>query len=104
MVVPSGAKISMPVWPGWNPWLTPVFGGDTVIGQASFGTFLLVIVTLGAPVAVMNPDDELNVGASVDIDGGTGEPVPAFVGTGTGSLALAAVTVADPSGTGISRR
>src|SRR5215218_5252678 len=86
--------MSIPVWPGRKPWLMPIFGGATVSGQESFGTFLLVTVTVGAPVAVMTLGVE-NMPASVEADGGVGEPVPASGGAmGTGSLLLAAVSCA----------
>src|SRR5688572_3035707 len=103
--------MSMPVWPGLNAWLTPLFGGLTVTGQASFGTLRFVTTTVGAPVGVMMPGTE----SSEDIaetEGGVGEPVPASAGIGTGSSALAAWsgagTKAGSAGgftaTGISRR
>src|SRR3954468_1842242 len=83
--------MSMPVWPGKKPRLIPIFGGVTVKGQASFGTFLVATVTVGAPVdermlGVWSSDD------SVDADGGVGEPDAAFASIGTGSLLLAAVS------------
>src|SRR5437763_16665210 len=84
--------MSMPVWPGWNPWLTPVFGGATAIGQVSLGIFLLVTVMVVVPVDAAATGDWISMGAIVEISGGTGEPVPASTGTGTGSLALAAVS------------
>src|SRR5690349_18926183 len=104
----------MPVWPGRKPWLTPIEGGLSAIGQASFGTFLFVTVTVGVPV------DARILGAwnrpsTVEADGGVGEPVPASGGgvIGTGSLLLAAESGAgvnagselgDFRGTGISSR
>src|SRR5215208_283443 len=81
----------MPVWPGKKPRLMPIFGGATVSGQESFGTFLFVTVTVGAPVAVITLG-VWNMPASVEADGGVGEPLPASGGgvIGTGSLLLAA--------------
>src|SRR4051812_28222762 len=86
--------MSMPVCPGWKPRLIPIFGGLTVNGQASLGTFLLVTVTVGAPVdermlGVWSSDD------SVEADGGVGEPVAPSEDAeiGVGSLLLAAVSV-----------
>src|SRR5215204_2598599 len=85
--------MSIPVWPGKKPRLTPIFGGFNGIGQASFGIFRFVTVTVGAPVAVMMPG-AWSIGAIVEISGGVGEPVAAFAGgaIGTGSVLLAAVS------------
>src|SRR5689334_17596023 len=83
--------MSMPVWPGWKPWLMPLLGGAIGTGQASFGTFRFVTVTLGAPVEARTLGATIS-GAIVAITGGVGEPVPAFAGgaIGTGSALLAA--------------
>src|SRR5215212_1440100 len=70
----------------------PLLGGLIGIGQASFGTVLFVTVTVGMPVAVMTPGAVMS-GAIAEINGGVGEPVPAFGGAvGTGSALLAAVS------------
>src|SRR4051794_33898839 len=85
--------MSIPVCRGPNPWLTPLFGGLMGIGQDSLDIFLLVTVTMGAPVDTMNVGVDASV-VRAEICGGVGEPVPAFAGgaIGTGSALLAAVS------------
>src|SRR5581483_64627 len=94
--------MSIPVWPGRKPWLTPILGGATAIGQLSLGIFLLVTVTVAvvvdAAATVGEAGDWIRTGAIVEISGGTGEPDPASAGTGTGSVALAATSVGAKAG------
>ncbi len=90
--------MSMPVWPGWNRWVTPIFGGWSGIGHSSFGRLRVVTVTDGVPVGEGVGDGDADGEATGDSVGFTSG---AEVDTSDVSMAAGVdVAVGDGRGTG----